>query len=496
MSSGGLLQIISLGKQDVYLTHKPEITFFKKVYRQHTNFSIELIEILSEQQSDYNNILSFILQNGDAIYRCYIEIELEDLSFNDNYITNNDYIAKKNLNILNNKKLLDIELLTYNNFKNYVDLIMILYKNLHNNLNIDNININDLKNVVYTFNNENKSLLDEYINLIEYNVYNNINISKYILDITKYLTTDIDDETSISKTTIINKLKEFYDYIIYYLTYYNKNINKYNNIINNLNNSKIDFNYSSFLGHNYFEYITLEIGGNEIEKYTNDILHINQMHTINEHFMSNYLEMIGHTQELNTFNNSNKGNRKILVPLIFWFNKNPGNCLPLVALQYSTVVINVKINDIKKIICFENYEKMYLDILNIIEDFKDKDKIIINRNLIYSDYYINYNDKTITYKCLYINNTLLNLKFPELSLDEINYLLTNNGSKLNTIIDNNIINTYIDQNEYVITKNQWIKLMLNLNNKNYIYSNFYYKFASYYPYIDFNIYYSKIKNQI
>ena len=46
--TGGLLQIISSGKQDIYLTINPEITFFKKVFRRYTNFSTELNRIVSE----------------------------------------------------------------------------------------------------------------------------------------------------------------------------------------------------------------------------------------------------------------------------------------------------------------------------------------------------------------------------------------------------------------------------------------------------------------
>ena len=42
---GGLLQLISYGAQDIYLTGNPQITFFKIVYRRHTNFSMEPIEI-------------------------------------------------------------------------------------------------------------------------------------------------------------------------------------------------------------------------------------------------------------------------------------------------------------------------------------------------------------------------------------------------------------------------------------------------------------------
>ena len=41
---GGLMQLVAYGAQDIYLTGNPQITFFKVVYRRHTNFSIEAIQ--------------------------------------------------------------------------------------------------------------------------------------------------------------------------------------------------------------------------------------------------------------------------------------------------------------------------------------------------------------------------------------------------------------------------------------------------------------------
>jgi hypothetical protein len=41
---GGLMQLVAYGAQDIYLTGNPQITFFKVVYRRHTNFSMECIE--------------------------------------------------------------------------------------------------------------------------------------------------------------------------------------------------------------------------------------------------------------------------------------------------------------------------------------------------------------------------------------------------------------------------------------------------------------------
>ncbi len=40
-SPGSLLQLVATGKQDVFLTGNPQISFYKSVYRRYTNFSIE-----------------------------------------------------------------------------------------------------------------------------------------------------------------------------------------------------------------------------------------------------------------------------------------------------------------------------------------------------------------------------------------------------------------------------------------------------------------------
>ena len=37
---GGVIQLKAYGAQDVYLTGNPQVTFFKMVYKKHTNFAI------------------------------------------------------------------------------------------------------------------------------------------------------------------------------------------------------------------------------------------------------------------------------------------------------------------------------------------------------------------------------------------------------------------------------------------------------------------------
>ena len=43
---GGLLQLVAKGPQDIFLTGNPQITFFKKVYKKHTDFAVEQMQQL------------------------------------------------------------------------------------------------------------------------------------------------------------------------------------------------------------------------------------------------------------------------------------------------------------------------------------------------------------------------------------------------------------------------------------------------------------------
>jgi len=74
---GGLLQLVAYGAQDVYLTGNPQITFFKVVYRRHTNFSIESIAQTFNGNFDFGSrVTCQISRNGDLIHTMLLEVEL------------------------------------------------------------------------------------------------------------------------------------------------------------------------------------------------------------------------------------------------------------------------------------------------------------------------------------------------------------------------------------------------------------------------------------
>ena len=74
---GGLLQLVAYGAQDVYLTGNPQITFFKVVYRRHTNFAMEAIQQTFNGNVGYGNTVTCqISRNGDLINRMYLQVSV------------------------------------------------------------------------------------------------------------------------------------------------------------------------------------------------------------------------------------------------------------------------------------------------------------------------------------------------------------------------------------------------------------------------------------
>ena len=78
--TGGLMQLVAYGAQDIYLTGNPLITYFKTVYRRHTNFAVESIMQTFNRSAGFGNkVHSIITRNGDLMMGAYIYAKLPDL---------------------------------------------------------------------------------------------------------------------------------------------------------------------------------------------------------------------------------------------------------------------------------------------------------------------------------------------------------------------------------------------------------------------------------
>lgn len=79
---GGLMQLVAYGSQDVYLTGSPQITFWKVVYRRHTNFAIESVKQTFSGATGFGkSVVATISRNGDLVHKCYLQVKLPAISY-------------------------------------------------------------------------------------------------------------------------------------------------------------------------------------------------------------------------------------------------------------------------------------------------------------------------------------------------------------------------------------------------------------------------------
>ena len=119
-----------------------------------------------------------------------------------------------------------------------------------------------------------------------------------------------------------------------------------------------------YIGEQLIAQVEVEIGGQRIDRHYGDWMHIWNQLTLTSEQASGYYKMIGHTTQLTYITDPTFADiagpcaasggpaqvcapRKSLpettlyIPLLFWFCRNPGLALPLIALQYHEVKINI-----------------------------------------------------------------------------------------------------------------------------------------------------------
>jgi hypothetical protein len=108
--AGGLIQLAAYGAQDHYLTGNPNISFFKCVYRQYTNFAMESIRINFEGNSHLltdqtSKLICKINRNADLISNCYFRFNLPDIYVDDSSKRKFKWIKNIGTNIIESVSL-------------------------------------------------------------------------------------------------------------------------------------------------------------------------------------------------------------------------------------------------------------------------------------------------------------------------------------------------------------------------------------------------------
>jgi hypothetical protein len=77
---GGLLQLVAYGAQDAYITGNPHITFWKVLYKRHTNFAVEAFRVNFTGSPTYGQrVVAVVNRNADLVWKTYVEVTLPDM---------------------------------------------------------------------------------------------------------------------------------------------------------------------------------------------------------------------------------------------------------------------------------------------------------------------------------------------------------------------------------------------------------------------------------
>lgn len=364
--AGGLLQIATYGTQDIFLTGNPQITFFKIVYHRYTNFSIQTFEEPFSGIINFNEIVKSTLSKiGDLAYRMYLKIQLPNVHLSrplDQTLVTN---ATQQLNDAKTN---------YDNLNNYANFIFDAYNIVFRELqpiNADPDQINNTVNFFFTAQIDTIAFQNA-ASLVPTNIVNNSDIQTQINNIVS--------NTSLNTTQKLNQILTCINQISTYLNninqqYYNIYLNQLN-IYNDATTPFYNFSWIKRIGHFIYNYIDIDIGGTRIDRHYNDWINIWYELTNNEFMIPNYDKMIGDVPILTNYDRNEKPTYTLYVPLYFWFNRNNGLALPLVAMRYSDVNITVNLRKIEECI-ITDYDNSDNDIM---------DKIVLDNMTLLVDY--------------------------------------------------------------------------------------------------------------
>ena len=84
MSGGALMELVAYGAQDVYLTGNSQVTFFKQLYKRHTNFAMQSVEAGFNGSVGFGKRVSLVVPRvGDLMGKVYLQVTIPELTTDD-----------------------------------------------------------------------------------------------------------------------------------------------------------------------------------------------------------------------------------------------------------------------------------------------------------------------------------------------------------------------------------------------------------------------------
>jgi hypothetical protein len=396
--AGGLINIISYGANDLYLTGSPEITFFKIIYRRYTNFSKESVA-LTVNKLDFNSTVEVVIPRiGDLLQELYLQIEIPSFYLLKSQIgINIDHVQVENALNAYNTALSD-----YNIITTFMAINANAYRVGYNDYQALRIPaivmITDIINVFGQFPASSnivsnyKSILSTEYDIIKQTKKNDSQTYVWlhsqfsnISEIANSINININNNITYTTTQILSAITSAINFSTKVQNYfYNKKLTLYNKYLD-LSSQYAKFAWNNNIGHTIIDYVDLLIGGEKIDRHYGQWIGLWHDLSGNKEQQSTYNKLIGNVSELTTFDRKIKPAYTLNIPLLFWFCKTSGLSLPLIALRYNQVSLLVKLKKFEDCAYVERNPVQLPNNMITLSDIWEDGNYLLNSTL-YADY--------------------------------------------------------------------------------------------------------------
>jgi hypothetical protein len=386
--TGSLIQIYSTNFQDVFITSNPSVTFYRTLFKRYTNFATESIRQNFLSNINFGLTSTILVEKiGDLINNMFLEIKLPKINLVnkpvdkqnetnykivsnfipilDSYIDSLFKIAKKVLQVIR----------IYNNYS-YAEIMsmvtqMYLMENIEslaNNIRTYLVTNKDVmynlpilyQSDLYTDFGDSNSNSDKFFSLLQminsFNLYELL-LSANITNSHNSTSTSISSDTD-KKNKILSLLNTsgslFYKQARNYYSYFKKLYFHYKK----KTSEKYKFAWVEEIGNAMIDEVSFIIGDQIIDSQTGDfMIYFNKIHTSVYH-KANFDKMIGNVDKLTLFDQNDKDEYLLIIPLQFWFCRYYASSLPIVSLRYQDPIIRLSLKKIKKLCHVEQIERI------------------------------------------------------------------------------------------------------------------------------------------
>jgi hypothetical protein len=388
-SAGGLIQITNYGSHDIMLTNNPEITFFKLIYRRYTNFGKIFVTVKFDNPVSFGStsVLN-IPKSYDLLSNLILQIKLP--TFDNSQI----------INLINNENASKIEKYNtyYETFLSFINQLQNIINNFFTNVSSDSVTyISDLNDFITTYIPEAK--FEYFFTIVNFFFTNSTIPTKNI----KYYTNASLYKNSTSSENVVVYIYQNTSENTYTLEMFNNLINAnvvilkelnvimYNILLNSLNTStSITLEWVDKIAIYLFEYLEIDIGSNQIVKLKPNYIDMyGQLTYKNNEIYDRMINDKNNDKVFKSYFKNQKFDSYVYLPVPFWFCQTYGLAFPLVALQFNTLQLKIKLKKAVDLIYFNIPDNVDKNIVYKIKDLISQSFLNNINNVLKSDLEVN-----------------------------------------------------------------------------------------------------------